>query len=315
MRIRTLAVLPAALLALVMAAMAAPRGPVAPSAPQDSAQTAGRVRSSASTMVIELNGKTHDLLSAEGGVMVGSVQVVGGVKSVGKAACQPLVVKVPGHVAPTMLELHAKGEFVSGAVVNFDAEGKPVRRHEFSNALITEISLGALDASSKDALTATVVLEPASSVVRSGKDATGKRPAKDEQPKSMLRSNFRITIDGQTYPRTVSLGAIESKSARKGTAIGKAGTAVDSPNLKIVLSALERDALEAWYRETVLEGRGSNKPLRVEMLDGSMKNVLFALESPSVGILSLRDIDLNAQAARIEVELCVNGWNLVRKAG
>ena len=93
------------------------------------------------------------------------------------------------------LALQGQQVRLSGAILAADFKGDVRRRLEFQRAHITEVTFPALDASSKDTATMTIVLTPEETSL--DRKASGKLPATGgKTQKRWMPSNFRFSIDG-----------------------------------------------------------------------------------------------------------------------
>mgnify|MGYP003694607843 CR=1 FL=1 len=98
-----------------------------------------------------------------------------------------------------------------GAIVGTDFKGAERSRRTFTQALITEIVLPALDAADKDAAQMTVTIAP--EVTRRVKGSGQGRPGVpgSEGQKKWLSSNFRLTIDGLDCTKVNKVEALTIK--------------------------------------------------------------------------------------------------------
>lgn len=314
MRMRPLALAPVALLLSLLSLFAVAASPSRAS--QDGSKGAvppgGKFRPDSARVYLELGPTLIELHSAEGGNMVGVVRKQGDAKSIAGATCEPFVLTAPAESLDAMLPKLLSDENLTGAVMYFDANGKIVRRHEFRDARLTEITLGTLDAASKDALRYTMTLAPAKTTVLMDKQIESKAQPPAPTTRRILASQFRVDIDGVASSRVATVAGISLK--RSDAPSGQLRTAsrtIDVANVSLEVSIADRDGFAEWHRSTVIEGRAQPKSMRVELLDSSLRNILVALEAPSTGIIALRDnAPTTGQTERFEAELFVDGWRI-----
>ena len=312
MRMRPLALAPVALLLSLLSlfALAASPSRAVQDGAREGVQPGGKVRSDAVRAYHELGQSLIELHTVDGGNMVGLVRTQGEAKSIAGATCEPFVLTAPAESLDAMLPKLLSDENLTGAVMYFDANGKIVRRHEFRDARLTEITLDTLDAASKDPLRFTMTLAPARATVLLDKQIESKAQPPAPPSRRILASQFRVAIDGVASSRVATVAGISLK--RSDAPSGQLRTAsrtIDVANVSLEVSIAEREGFAEWHRSTVIEGRAQPKSMRIELLEPSMRNILVALEAPSTGILALRD-NAPGQAERFEAELFVDGWRI-----
>jgi hypothetical protein len=213
----------------------------------------------------------------------------------------------------------------SGAVVAYDYNAKEMSRLEFTNALVTEIDLPDLDASSQRSAQLTVRCAAESTRLLRGTKASGPHPGVATKQRRWLASNFRLTIDGLDC-RTVS--KVESMVIKLVTAEGSSGeqrtstvvpSHVEIPDLVVMLpqSASADDFLK-WHEDFVIKGENSSsneKNGKLEYLDPSLRSTLFAVGFHNLGIYkwtpgkvgasseSLRQVTVNMYCQEMELIL------------
>ena len=98
---------------------------------------------------------------------------------------------------------------MDGAIIAADANLNVLRRMEFHNALLTEVSFPTLDAASKDVAHMTIKFQPESTVLVAG---TGKLPTTAAaKQKLWLASNFKLEVDGLPCGRVNKIEALTVK--------------------------------------------------------------------------------------------------------
>lgn len=131
---------------------------------------------------------------------------------------------------------------------------------EFYEALIQEVGIPALDASSKEAAYLNLSLDPEYTRYKKG---DGKKPSSEYgkfQQKTWIPSNFRVEIAGLDCKKIRKVDALTVKST---TQRDEAGDQRDNPvipgklecpNVKITLSAQGADSWWNWHEEMVIKG-------------------------------------------------------------
>jgi hypothetical protein len=239
--------------------------------------------------VLELDGATTALHSVAGGAVRGEVVRTpsdGGRagKRIGAVRYEPFTI---GVALPLVTGL---GDWVasffvggavakSGSVSSIDGQGATVFARRFTGALITEITIPALDGASKDSARLAVTIAPGHLENRSGDAA--KLPAAPSPQKTWLASNFRLELKGVPTKR---VDRIEPLSVRTTEAAG-----TDVGDLRVRFAAVDVAPWLDWFHEFVVGG--DNGPDRersgtLELLS-STGAVLATIDLEGVGIFSL----------------------------
>ena len=213
--------------------------------------------------------------------------------------------------------LAGKYERKSGAIVAADFNYNVQARREFSEALITEVSFPALDASSKDPAFMTVKFAPEQTV---DKPASGKlSSATKQQQKLWLPSNFRLEIgskDGQLPTGKVNkIDAITIKQTAVTDDIGeirdpaKEPGKLEFPNIVFTLPETDAQPWVAWFKTFVLEGNNSDedeKTGKLTYLASNLTDELARLDFFNLGIFRISNEKAESASdtiRRIKVEL------------
>lgn len=183
----------------------------------------------------------------------------------------------------------------NGAIVGTDLNFKAVSERRFESALITETTIPALDASSKEPAHLTVKLSPELTRTAKGGGSIGKVPAVKQ--KAFLPSNFRVEIDkldcskvskvdAFTIKQTVSAGGVgERRDPQK-----RAGN-LEFPNLKITLAEVSAKTWDAWFDDFVVKGNNGDaneKSGALVFLAPDRKAELGRITLHNLGIFALR---------------------------
>jgi tail tube protein gp19 len=201
-------------------------------------------------------------------------------------------------------------EAKNGSVVAADANLQAKSAREFTNALLTETTVPALDASSKTAAYLTVSIAPESthSVKASGKLAAPKTTAK-----AFLPMNFRLDLDGVDTKKVTKIDAFTVR-VRVGTAaklgerrdIGRVPTATEFPNLFVTFAEAGSATWTSWFDDFVIKGNQKDRSGAIVLLSPDRKSELGKVTLHNVGICALRHPHQQAasdKVARLTAEL------------
>jgi hypothetical protein len=188
----------------------------------------------------------------------------------------------------------------SGVVAFADVNLEVTSYLDFRDALITEVGMPGLDASSKDAAFFTIVMRPEETTRRKGDKA---KLTRDIKQKPSLASNFRVRIGDLPTTRVSKVDSMkfqmkvqENTGRRKFAEL--VPTVVEMPNLKLTISAADAPKWEQWFDDFVIQGNnGSDKELSgaIEYLAANGKDVLATLELEQIGIFELVPGEFGAQ--------------------
>jgi len=179
-----------------------------------------------------------------------------------------------------------------GKVVDMDMNGTARTTTTFHNALITEIKLPSMDASSKDAAYMTVKLLPEVAQFELGGIAPAPEPAGQKQ-KNWQAGNFRLTLGGLNCKHVQKIEALTIKQKLTEFRAG------DSRDLEIIPAGLEISDLVVtlglssagdwvkWAQAFIVEGKSSDadeKDGKLELLSADSKTVLAEIEFFGLGL-------------------------------
>lgn len=186
------------------------------------------------------------------------------------------------------------------AAANFDKKAMAYRH--FRDALITEITIPAMDASSKDSAYFTVKFDAEEITYQDGDGADLKGTVNTKQ-KKWLNSNFRLRLGDLPCSKVSKIDAITLKQGIVQDDVGefriatKEPTKMEVPNMKVTFSAADVKPWAQWFENFVIKGLNTDSDELVgaiEFLDPSGKDVLGSLELQQVGIFSLNAEKLEA---------------------
>ena len=202
---------------------------------------------------------------------------------------------------------------VNGSITSADVNLNAQSERQFTNALLRETTIPAMDGSSKEP--AYITLKFAPEITRTVK-ASGKLTAdyKIEQ-KMFLPSNFRLQIDGLDCSK---VNKIESFTVKQGAASKDVGSARDFlkdpgtlnfPNLKITMPEVAAKPFIDWYENFVIKGINDDskeKKGSLTFLSPDRKKELAIIEFSNMGIFRIQqDVTGTDQIKRVTIELYV----------
>ena len=174
-----------------------------------------------------------------------------------------------------------KGDFQSknGSILACDPNFNILTQRDFFNALLTEVTIPAMDASSKDAAYMTLKFSPESTRYKKSSGKITGIP--DTRQKLWLPSNFRLNIPTLECSR---VSRIEAFTIRR-----TAGN-ISFPNLKIVLAWLTAQTWVDWHEDFVIKGNSGDaneKTGSLVFLPPDLKTPLASINFYNLGIFRL----------------------------
>ncbi len=151
----------------------------------------------------------------------------------------------------------------NGAIVAADFNYRAIRRADFMDALISEITVPACDGSSKEAAYLTVKFSPETVKWSSadGKTLSNSKPGKQKQ---WLSSNFRLEIPGLDCTKVSKVDAftIKQKLAEESAGVTrdaiKIPGKIEYPNLHITLSESSAKTWLDWADSFIIKGNSTD---------------------------------------------------------
>ena len=134
----------------------------------------------------------------------------------------------------------------NGSILACDSNFNILSQRDFSNALISEVTIPAMDAASKDAAYMTLKISPE---YTRNKKSSGKVTGIDTRQRVWLPSNFRLNIPSLDCTR---VSKVEALTIRR-----TAGT-ISFPNLKITLSETTAQTWIDWHEAFVIKGNSGD---------------------------------------------------------
>jgi len=185
----------------------------------------------------------------------------------------------------------------SGAVVSADFNHNEKARREFTNALITEVTIPALDGASKDPAYLTVTFSPetVTNVPGSG------LPVQAPKQKAWLPANFKLVIQGVDTTRVASVDSFTWKQKIIENPTGGLSVVLDAGDLAVAFPGASLPSWQRWYDSFPTSGFTNEERNGVLELVGQDGTVLDV----SLFNLGLYRLDPNSGAGqrRVKAEL------------
>jgi hypothetical protein len=211
----------------------------------------------------------------------------------------------------------------SGQINHANFNMEKVFEHEFSDALITEVTFPTLDGSSKESAYLKVKFQPRAVATRKASSSEKLTPLGGAKQKQWLCSAFRLTIDGiDDAQYTNKIESFTIKQNVKKTFYGRmrgielTPTKIEFPNIIGTISLEKADGILAWYDDYVVRGRrdpAMQKSGTIEFLTPDRKQTLFRITMFHMGIRKAEVLQSTANAdqiKRIKFELYVGEMRL-----
>jgi hypothetical protein len=204
----------------------------------------------------------------------------------------------------------------SGEVIAADFDYVAQSARVFRDAYISEVTVPALDGSSKEPAYMTLKVDPEGIRYekRSGPKLNG--PIGPAQ-KKWLCSNFKFDLPPLPCARVAKIDSFTWKQAVIEDAVGafrentKHPAKVETPNLKVTISMADIEEWRAWHEDFVIRGKCSEadeKNGSITFMGPDLAEELAEIQLHQVGIISIQPAKAEAnkeEVARFEVELYV----------
>ena len=183
-----------------------------------------------------------------------------------------------------------------GAIVAADFNMVERTRRNFYNALITETTIPACDASLKQASYLTVKWAPAYTQTRKGDGSKVSAPIAVQQ-KTWLPSNFKLAIDGLDCSKVNKIDSFTVKQSivqfpTGEVRDGQESSAAEFPNLAITFPVTSSATWEQWFDDFLIKGnngQGSEKSGTLTFLSPNLQSELGTVKFFNMGIFKLDD--------------------------
>lgn len=246
-------------------------------------------------------------------------------KHLGKSQPEPLVVECPVGMSRQFMDsikafTQRQVTRHTGAIISCDYDYKALSRLEFSDALITGLTMPALDGASKETASLSVTISPAVlrlNRLKGGANQGEKFGGVGAKQKQFLPSNFRLRIDrlDDACARVSKIDALNWVLTTQETDTGtqrdtnrKPG-ALTVPDLVVTVADANADPFYQWYDEFVVRGGGNDGAERkgtLEYLAPNRQDVLFTLTFSHLGIYSIEPDgagDASETVRRVKVKM------------
>jgi hypothetical protein len=238
--------------------------------PTASAEGQGSTRSYVSTRhALTLDGTTIWVASADGGTVTADVIVEPGgpdgvaKKRLGPTRYEDLALQLGLEAKPLVEWVAASWTAAappkSGSVLTADFDFRITGERAFTNALVVETTVPALDASSREAAQLTVRLAPELIAIKPG---SGEPVPRDvaARPRPWLASNFRLELDGVDGSRVMRIEPFTVGRRPMAAALGATREAaravgpVQFPNLTVTFAHASAKSWADWHDSFVVKG-------------------------------------------------------------
>ena len=214
----------------------------------------------------------------------------------------------------------------SGHVIHADLNYRAQLQHNFYDALIEEVAIPALDASSKEGLYLKVKIRPERIELINGDQSKLQVPHLGRQ-KLWQASAFRLKLDnGVDVSKVFKIDSFTVKQGIKALTAGRSmrhtfpelePTKIDFPDLKIHMSMAHSASVLEWYKMVVIEGLPETEfetTGAIEFLGPDRQTVLGKISLYGVGIkgFSMGKSEANSdQMKRCTFDLYVSHMGLM----
>lgn len=198
-------------------------------------------------------------------------------------------------IAQSWTQAHPRA---NGSIVALDSNSNAVSERQFTQALLTETTIPAIDSSSKEPSYLTVKLAPETiRMLKGGSKSSASENGQNEQ-KMWLPCNFRLQIDGLDCSRVSKIDSFTVKQTASSKDIGDARDyakepgKVEFPNLKITLPEASAQSWTAWHEDFVLKGNNDQmkeKNGTLTLLSPNRKEELLRIQFFNMGIFRLQN--------------------------
>ncbi len=258
-------------------------------------------------VMLNLNGVACGFVkSADGGDAVGEVVEekpnAGSFtkKHIGGLAYDPIELSIGFGMAQSVYEWIASSWKLNytrkdGSIVAADASFQATSAREFFHALVSEVTIPALDAASKAA--AFLVVKLAAEYTTDVKVSEKVTPATTPAQKQFVASNFRFELGDLPCGK---VSKIESFTVTQGMIAGGTGDlrgkplepgALEFPNLRVTIGAADADPWAAWQEDFLVKGNSDDsneKNGAIVFLAPNLKDELGRVDVYNAGIFALR---------------------------
>lgn len=203
-----------------------------------------------------------------------------------------------------------KHERKEGSIVTANYDFKEVARQDFHQALLTEIGLPGVDATSKEACKFTLKISPEYTETKYSDNGQSILPTPTAQvaQKRWQAANFRLIIDGmdcklvnKVEPLTIKQNVIENTIGER-LIFQKEPAQIDFPNLIFSIPESQADPWYKWYDDFVTQGNSApdkEKTGHLEYLASDCSTVLFIVQFFNLGIIKFTPDKLDSASDKL----------------
>jgi hypothetical protein len=212
-----------------------------------------------------------------------------------------------------------------GAIIFADFNLIEVKRLEFFNATLTEVTVPAADAADgKNPALLTLRLTPQTTRLAGG---TGKKLSDRRlKSKAVLAGNFRLNVQNleQACKRITKVSPISAKRALSGAPMGQekfrqapsAGGVLDCSKVSITLPEADAGPFYSWFDYTVVKGQpDAERSGLLEWLDPTSKTVLASVQLGGLGIVryapEAAEAGTEARGSVVQIEMYCETMNIL----
>ena len=249
-------------------------------------------------------------------------------KHLGNVRCEDIVIEArldsPGVQKLIQTALQGNQQPHNGSVYAADFDGNITSELQFSRALVSEVTIPAFDASSKEAAYVTIKLSPENVSTVKGSGKLPQEPVSGKN-KAWMVANFRVQIDGLDCSKVMKVDSITVKSGVSSDATGqfreptKQPGQLQFPNVKITFADVSASSWQKWFDQFVVKGQNDQsqeKKGSIVFLAANMKDELAAMNFYNLGICALRHDKEEANSdktSRMTAELYCERMELASK--
>lgn len=241
-------------------------------------------------------------------------------KHLGPVSYEPIAMQIDLNLAKSVYEWidatwMGNSQPKSGSIAILDAQYKVVQEQQFSDARITEVTIPALDGSSKDAAYLTVKLAPEMTHFKKGDGASFAKPLQARSQKRWLICNFRLGIDGIDCQKVSKIDSFTIRSMDADNSVGemrdyqKVPGKIEFPNLAVTMSENGAQSWFDWHEDFVIKGNCGDEQEKngtLSFLAPDAKTELARINFFNLGIFKLtpvKNTNLADQVRRVAAEL------------
>lgn len=217
----------------------------------------------------------------------------------GRVRYDPTTIQVTGDYKPLLKWASdtwtGQAALRACSIALIDATGKVAGERMFTDALLTELSIPALDAASKEPVALKAAFVCANAELIAAKPGSGKTaaPAAGKGGKLPISSNFKVTMDGldatrvaRVDPIVIKTPAIETTSGASRTISHQPG-AVDFGVVRLAIAESGATPWIEWFNESAKQGKNIRKNGSITLLTADLKTELLSIALTDVMIVGV----------------------------